>query len=51
MMKRAASVLLAVLMLVSVLPLQTLAADSADFPEVDRPMIENQTDSSRLPAR
>lgn len=50
-MKKAVSVLLVVLMLVSVLPLQTFAADPADFPEIDSPMIDNQTDSSRLPVR
>lgn len=49
MMKKAASLLLAVLMLISVFPLQAMAAEPTDFEPIDSPMIENQTDSSKLP--
>ena len=49
MMKKAASLFLAVLMLMSVFPLQAMAAEPTDFEPIDSPMIENQTDSSKLP--
>ncbi len=51
MMKKAASLFLAVLMLMSVFPLRAMAAEPTDFEPIDSPMIENQTDSSRLPVR
>ena len=51
MMKKAVSLFLAVLMLMSVFPLQAMAAEPTDFEPIDSPMIENQTDSSRLPVR
>ena len=50
-MKKAASLFLAVLMLMSVFPLRAMAAEPTDFEPIDSPMIENQTDSSRLPVR
>ena len=49
MMKKAASLFLAVLMLVSLVPLQALAAEPTDLPAADSPMLENTTDSSRFP--
>ena len=49
MMKKAASLFLAVLMLMSVFPLQAMAAEPTDLPAADSPMLENTTDSSRFP--
>ena len=49
MMKKAASLFLALLMLVSLVPLQTLAAEPTDLPAADSPMLENTTDSSKFP--
>ena len=49
MMKKAASLFLALLMLVSLLPLQAMAAEPTDLPAADSPMLENTTDSSKFP--
>ena len=48
-MKRATGLFLAVLMLASAFHTHAAAAEPADFERIDRPMIENTTDSSRLP--
>jgi len=47
--KKMTCLFLAVLMLTSAFNLHAAAAEATDFERIDSPMIENTTDSSRLP--